>query len=129
MQKLSKREILRRSHINTDECSATYFPFPEYTTQVAYSAGVYGCTGQMYRGLTSGCLYATDPYGAGRSGSPNREMVASFGNRERDIVERLDHVEIIENGVERNTLAFVAYSGERFTVTTTDFGRTWTICG
>lgn len=31
---------------------------PENYTQIGYSAGVYGCNGQLFRGLDSGKLYA-----------------------------------------------------------------------
>ena len=60
MKKLSKRDILRSADIVTDDVRVTYFPFPEYTRQVGYSVGACGCTAQLYRGMTSGALYATD---------------------------------------------------------------------
>jgi hypothetical protein len=31
---------------------------PENYTQIGYSAGIYGCNGQLFRGLESGKLYA-----------------------------------------------------------------------
>ena len=38
--------------------TTTRAAIPENYTQVGYSCGVYGCNGQLFRGLDSGKLYA-----------------------------------------------------------------------
>ena len=63
MKRIAKKTIVSLSDINaTKATSVTYFPYPEYVEKVAYSAGVHGWTGSLYRGTTSGLLYAVRTY-------------------------------------------------------------------
>ena len=127
--RMSKKAIYKRADINTDSIGVTYFPYPEPTDKIGYSCNVYGCTAVLRRGCDSGALYAARAY-ANESGCTNWEMIRSYGNREREIIARLDHIEIEEPGNEgRAVFAFVSRTGERFTVATFDHGRNWTICG
>lgn len=130
MKRIAKRDIINRAHINaTTATHATYFPFMEYTERVAYSAGVYGWTGNLFRGCTSGCLYAVTDYGNENAPTSYR-LMEMLGNRERAVMETLDHVEEVEyKGAEYSVLRFVAMDGHAFTVATFDFGKTWEICG
>lgn len=127
--RMGKRAMYQRADIDVDSIGVTYFPFPESVTQIAYSCGSQ-CTGMLFRGNESYCLYVGGPYTSTSNGYDMREM---FGNRERAIVERLSHVEVIEsgrdNGHKHAVVAFVSRGGERFTVVTNDYGRTWDICG
>jgi len=126
----SKKALYQRADIDTDSISATYFPFPEYTEKVGYSCNAIGCTAVLLRGYTSGALYAAAPY-ANESGNPTRQFMQQIANREREIIKHLDHIEIEESSRDhsRAVFAFVATTGERFTVATFDYGRTWKICG
>lgn len=127
--RMSKKAIYQRADINTDSIGVTYFPYPEYTEKVAYSCGIYGCTAVLRRGYESGALYASGPY-ANSDGCAPYGFRESFGNRERAIIERLDHIEQVEPGADgRAVFAFVSRTGERFTVATFDHGHTWSICG
>lgn len=117
------------AHINVDAIHCTYFPYPEYTTKKAYSSGVYGCTGVLLVGQTSGCLYEASPY-ANEDGTPPYGFIEAMGNRERAVIEGLSDVQEIEHdGAQASTVEFVAYDGSRFTAHTDDYGKTWTICG
>lgn len=128
--RMSKKSIYQRSDINTDSIGVTYFPYPEATEKVGYSCNVYGCTAVLRRGYESGALYAAAVYGGNEDGCTSYEFVKSFGNREREIVARLDHIEQVEPGNHgRAVFAFVSRTGERFTVATFDHGHTWSICG
>lgn len=128
-KRFSKRAILQLADINTDSIGVTYFPYPEPTEKVGYSCGVYGCTAILRKGCESNALYASGPY-ANSDGYSPYDFRKSFGNRERDIIERLDHVEQVEPGHDgRAVIAFVSKSGERFAVATFDHGRSWQICG
>lgn len=125
----SKKALYQCADINTDSIGVTYFPYPEQTEQVAYSCGIYGCTAVLRRGYESGALYASGPY-ANSDGWAPYGFRESFGNREHAIIERLDHIEQVEPGTgDRAVFAFVSRTGERFTVATFDYGKTWTICG
>lgn len=125
----SKKAIFNQADIDTDSIGVTYFPYPESTDKIGYSCNAYGCTAVLRRGCDSGALYAARAY-ANESGCTNWDMVRSYGNRERDIISRLDHIEIEEPGNEgRAVFAFVSHTGERFTVATFDHGHNWTICG
>ena len=126
----SKKAIYQAANIDTDSIEVTYFPYPESTEKIGYSCNIYGCTAVLRRGDESGALYAAKVYGGNEDGWSPWEFRKSFGNRERDIISRLDHIEIEEPGHNgRAVFAFVARSGERFTVATFDQGHTWTICG
>ena len=131
MKRISKKEILNRAHIDaTTATSATYFPFCEYCERIAYSAGVYGWTGNLFRGLTSGALYAVTDYG-NEDAPAKYELMEKLGNRERYVLETLDSVEEIEHdGAKRSVLKFHSTDGEHtFSLVTSDFGKTWDICG
>lgn len=131
MKRISRKAIVNTSAINATKAThATYFPFPEYTDRVAYSAGVYGWTGNQFIGLTSGIKYAVTDQG-NEYAHACLPLVQAMGNREKAVIESLDHVEEIEhkdNG-KYSMLRFVARDGHSFTVATFDFGHTWTICG
>lgn len=126
----SKKALYQRADIDTDSISATYFPYPEPTEQVGYSCGIYGCTAVLRRGYTSGALYAAKPY-ANEDGHQNPQFLQQIANRERYVIEHLDHIEIEESSSDhsRSVFAFVATTGERFTVATFDYGHSWKICG
>lgn len=127
--RLSKKAIYQQADINTDSIGATYFPYPEPTEKVAYSCGIYGCTAVLRQGRESGTLYASGPY-ANSDGWAPYGFRESFGNREREIIARLDHIEQDEPGEGgRAVFSFVSRTGERFTVATFDHGHTWEICG
>ena len=126
-QRISKRRLLEWADINTDDVEVTYFPFPEPVEIRAHSEGVYGCTGLLFKGRVSGALYAGDEY---VSESQGYDLRRSLGNRERAVIEQLDHIEVHEgDGRAFCVFSFVACDGSRFTVVTRDFGRTWSICG
>lgn len=128
-RRLSRKTIHEWADINAEAIHCTYFPYPEYTTKRAYSCGVYGCTGVLLVGETSGCLYEADPY-ANENGTPPYGFIEAMGNRERAIVEKLRAVQEIEHdGTRASTVAFIACDGSRFTAHTNDYGHTWTICG
>lgn len=128
--RMSKKGIYQRADIDTDSISATYFPYPEATEQVGYSCNAYGCTAVLRRGYTSGALYAAAPY-ANEDGHQNPQFLRQIANRERYVIEHLDHIEDVERSSDhsRAMFAFVASTGERFTVATFDHGHNWTICG
>lgn len=124
MQRYSKKNLQKIADINTGDLQVTYFPYPECTIQIGYSCGQCGCTGMLYRGLASGCLYADGPFSSGTN-----LLYGKLGAREQSIIDRLSHFEVIENGVQKAVGAFVARDGSRFTVATSDFGKTWQIVG
>ena len=126
INRISRRALISRADINTDLPDGVYFPFPESARKIAYSCNVYGCTGMLYEGYESGALYALDPYG---SDTPGADMRKAMGAREKAVISKLDHTEIIEQRPHGfMVLAFVARDGSRFTVVTRDKGHTWTIC-
>lgn len=126
----SKKALYQRADIDADSISATYFPFPEYTEKVGFSCNATGCTAVLLRGYTSGALYAAAPY-ANEDGNPTRQFLQQIANRERYVIEHLDHIEDVERSSDhsRAVFSFVATTGERFTVATFDYGRNWKICG
>lgn len=129
MKRIAKRTIVSQADINaTKATSVTYFPYPEYVEKVAYSAGVYGWTGSLYRGETSGLLYAVTDYGNDCPGNGS-SIRHTMGARELAIVENLAYCEEVEHDHGKSVLRFVARDGHAFTVATFDHGRTWTICG
>lgn len=130
LKRYSKKSIYQLADIDTDSIGVTYFPYPESTVKIGYSCNVYGCTAVLRKGYDSGILYAAAVYGGNEDGCTHYDFTQSFGNRERAIIEQLDHIEQIENeGHKRSVFAFVAKDGTRFTVATFDNGRTWKICG
>lgn len=129
MKRIAKRTIISQADINATKAnSVTYFPFPEHVEKVAYSAGIYGWTGSLYQGETSGLLYAVTDYG-NDCASNGHDMRAAMGNRELAVVRNLSHVEEVEHDHAKSVMRFVARDGYAFTVATFDHGRTWTICG
>lgn len=128
----SKRAIYQRADINTDSIGVTYFPYPEPTEKVGYACGIYGCNAVLRQGNESGAYYAAGTRNScgNEDGCSPYGFRESFGNRERDIIARLDHIEQDEPGEGgRAVFSFVARTGERFTVATFDYGHTWEICG
>lgn len=127
IRRISKQAAYAMADVNTDSIGVTYFPYPETTSKVAYSAGS-RCTAVLRRGDVSGVLYVSGPYANDYAGA---RIGRDLGNRERAVVERLSHVEVVERDDihGRSIVAFVARDSSRFTVATFDFGRTWTICG
>lgn len=129
LKRYSKKSIYQLADIDTGSIGVTYFPYPEATEKIGYSCGIYGCTAVLRRGYDSNALYAADPY-ANSDGYSPYDFRKSLGNREHDIIERLDHIEQVEPGKDgRAVIAFVAKDGARFTVATFDHGHTWEICG
>ena len=126
-EKMSKRALYKIADVDMDVTDATYFPFPEPVEAIAHSEGVYGCTGILYKGRESGALYVGDAYTCESQGY---ELRRALGNRERAVVEKLDHVEQVESeGARFSVLRFVACDGYSFTAVTRDYGHNWTICG
>lgn len=129
MKRIAKKTIISRAHINaTTATSVTYFPYPEYVEKIAYSAGIYGWTGSLYRGTISGALYAVTDYG-NDCASNGHDIREAMGARELAVVENLDYCEEVEHDYGKSVLRFVARDGHAFTVATFDHGRNWTICG
>lgn len=129
MERIAKRTLVNLANVDaTHATHATYFPYPEHVDKIAYSCGASGWTGSLYRGRESGALYAATD--AGNDCPANGYSIRrAMGARESAVVERLDHVEEVEHGHGSSTLRFVARDGYAFTISTFDFGRTWTICG
>lgn len=129
-KRISRKALIGLADINaTRATGATYFPFPEYVTKVAYSCNAAGWTGSLYKGTESGLLYAVTDMGndCASNGCHMRRMM---GNREKYVVRTLSHVEELEHDHEKSVIRFVSRDGEHaFTAVTFDFGRTWTICG
>ena len=131
-KRISRREAIARADVNvsaiTDGTGTTNFPYPEALETVAHSEGVYGCTGILRRGATSGLRYFAGPYSSDCEGHALRQQM---GNRERAVVEQLDRVEVVEQAEHgrRCVLRFVAFDGSAFTVATFDRGHSWAICG
>ena len=129
MKRISRVAIMSLADIDaTHANSVTYFPYPEPVEKVAYSCGTYGWTGSLYRGTTSGLLYAVTDMG-NDCASNGCDMRRTFGARAAAVVERLDHVEEVEHSHGHSVMRFVSRDGYSFTATTWDFGRTWTVCG
>ena len=129
MKRIAKKTIISQADINaTKATSVTYFPFPEHVEKVAYSCGVYGWTGSLYRGTESGCLYAVTDYG-NDCPSNGHDIRRTMGNREKAVVENLAYAEEIEHDGRKSVLRFVARDGYSFTVVTFNGGHDWTICG
>ena len=131
MKRLSKREITKRAHVNvTSATHATYFPFLEYCERIAYSAGVYGWTGNLFRGLTSGVLYAVTDYG-NENAPTYYDLMQQLGNREKYVMKTLERIEETEHdGCKKSVLVFYSRDGEpSFKLATFDYGHTWNICG
>lgn len=129
MKRIAKKAVVSLADINaTKATSVTYFPYPEYVEKVAYSAGVYGWTGSLYRGTTSGLLYAVTDCG-NDCASNGHSMRKMMGARELAVVENLAYCEEEEHDHGKSVLRFVARDGHAFTVATFDHGRNWTICG
>ena len=133
MKRVSRKHIIEVADINaTRDIPVTYFPFPEYTERVAYSAGMHGWTGNLFKGLESGVLYAVTD--GANEGAGIHRVAESFGFREREIVRNLSHVELVESdsrgGISNYcVMAFVSCDGSRFTVATFDHGKNWEVCG
>lgn len=129
MKRIAKKTIIAQADINASKAtSVTYFPFPEYVEKVAYSAGVYGWTGSLYRGTTSGLLYSVTDYG-NDCASNGHDIRRMMGAREAAVVENLAYCEEVEHDGSKSVLRFVARDGYSFTVATFDRGHSWTICG
>lgn len=130
MKRISKAAIKNLADINaTHANSVTYFPYPENVEKVAYSCGTYGWTGSLYRGTTSGLLYAVTDMGNDCSAN-GYDMRRTFGARENAVIEDLSHVEEVDHSDHGfSVMRFVSRNGYAFTVATFDFGRTWTVCG
>ena len=129
MERISKRALVNLADVDaTHATHVTYFPYPERIDKIAYSCGASGWTGSLYRGQTSGALYAVTNQGndCPTNGTSVRRMM---GARETCVVETLSHVEEVEHDHAKSVLRFVSRDGHAFTVATFDFGRTWTICG
>lgn len=129
MKRISKAAIKDLADIDvTHANSVTYFPYPESVEKVAYSCGTCGWTGSLYRGQTSGLLYAVTDMGNDCSAN-GYDMRRTFGARETAVVERLSHVEEVEHDHGYSVMRFVSRNSYSFTVVTRDFGRTWSVCG
>ena len=134
MHRIAKRTLTTSADIDvTAICQAagvSYLPRYESSEKVAYSCNVYGWTGSLRRGERSGALYAVTDYGNDCHTYSPRD-VERLGSRELAVIDDLARVEVIQSRRDtgRAVVAYVARDGRRFTVSCTDSGHEWTVCG
>ena len=130
LSRISKRDLLRAADINATEAThASYFCFLEYTERVAYCAGIYGWSGNLFRGCDSGLYYAVTDYG-NENGTANR-LIDELGEREKYVIRTLASVKELEHsGAGYSVMRYLSNDGRNgFTIATHDFGHTWQLVG
>lgn len=133
MEKLSLRALKNEADIDVLQiiraAGVSYFPWFEGNEKVAYAHCAEGWAGSLRRGNLSGLLYAVTDYGNDIY-SPGRYAL-DLGARETAVMQRLDHVEVLQNRRETGyaVIKFAAEDGHSFTVSCTDDGHNWTVCG